>query len=353
MAQYAVFIGRFQPVHSGHVSVVTRALASHERVIICVGSANRGSRTDNPYTFDQRVRLWQHELTSEELKRVHFVKIDDALYKDNEWVAQVRHRVSRVIQATFKPGFTDRFPAVALVGHEKDHTSYYLRFFPEWESDLIPKGYDSLASTTIRNFFYEKLLRSSEQQLAPDMFYGVEEIRGLSATSPIWHPEYLRVLKDLAGEWDFDRNYDPKRFHVNVLTVDAAVVQNGHLLVVRRKNRPGQGLFALPGGHIDPNETLRQAALRELREETSIDLSDRVLKANIQDQQIFDHPDRSRRARVITTAFLIKLPDEEKLVKVKGGDDAAEAFWMPLSEVRYEDFFEDHAAIVEKITAGL
>lgn len=347
MAQYAVFIGRFQPVHIGHVGVVKRALDSHERVIICVGSANRGSRTDNPFTFNQRVRLWEHELTDEELERVQFVKIDDALYKDNEWVAQVRHRVSRAIQATHG---LDYSPTVALVGHEKDHTSYYLRFFPEWESDLMPKGYDSLASTTIRNFFYEKLRMYA---VSPDMFYGVEELRGLSTTSPIWSAEYLSVLRDLAGEWDFDRNYDPKRFHVNVLTVDAVVVQNGHLLVVRRKNRPGQGLLALPGGHIDPNETLKQAALRELREETSIDLSDRVLKANIQDQQIFDHPDRSRRARVITTAFLIKLPDEEKLVKVKGGDDAAEAFWMPLSEVRYEDFFEDHAAVIEFMTATL
>ena len=111
--------------------------------------------------------------------------------------------------------------------------------------------------------------------------------------------------------------------------------------------------MALPGGHLDTGETLQDAMLRELREETQIDLSDRVLRANIRSNMVFDDPNRSSRARVITQAYLIKLPDEDSLVKVKGGDDAARAFWTPLSEVRYEDWFDDHAAVIHRMTAGL
>lgn len=358
MAEVAIFIGRFQPVHKGHLEVALRALSRHEELIIAIGSANRSRRTKNPFTFSERTEMWDEALDASgvDLDRVHYIPLDDMTYSDNEWVAQVRHRVSECIRNKVPLyGDDDEMPVISLTGHIKDSSSYYLRYFPEWESDLIEAPFDNHEATRIREFFYKAFLEQAAPDAVPGSgkFYNALALAGLPDSTPIWDEEYQDTLRQLSAEWDFDRGYDPSKFPINVVTVDAVVVQNGHVLTVRRKSRPGKGLMALPGGHINPSERLEAAALRELREETKIDFSDRVLRANIKKNEVFDDPGRSTRARVITQAYLIKLPDEEKLAKVKGGDDAAAAFWTPLSEVRAEDWFEDHAFIIQKLTAGL
>lgn len=351
MADVALFIGRFQPVHTGHLSVALRALDRHDHLIIAIGSSNRSRRHQNPFTFEERREMWERSLGPQVLRRVSFIPLDDNLYSDNEWIAQVRHRVNELCRLKF--GSEKK---IALTGHMKDDTSYYLRFFPEWESDLHDEQYHVLSSTEIREFFYTELLkRKGNGVLSLDQYTGTTAIRGLPRCSTIWDSKPLQnALYTLAKEWDFDRGYDPTKFPVIVQTVDAVVVQNGHVLTVRRKNHPGKGMMALPGGHPEAlTERLEDAMLRELREETGIDFSDRVLRANIKAHETFDEPNRSSRGRVITTAYLIKLPDEPKLAKVKGADDAEQAFWTPLSEVRADDWFEDHAFIIKKMTAGL
>ena len=353
MANVAIFIGRFQPVHAGHVHVAKRALERHSKLIIALGSANRTGRPKNPYSNFQRMTMWNMALQQEGVnvdRDVRFIQLDDMPYSDNEWVSQVRHRVNEAIVNW--PVLKEN-ASIALTGHMKDESSYYLRFFPEWEDDLIPQGYDKYASTHFREFFYKIFTETPDRQLTPDMFYGSEGTRGLPVSNPIFEPEFMDCLRRCAAEWDWNRNYDPKNYDVNVITVDAVIIQNGHVLTVTRKHNPGKGLKALPGGHLNPGEKLVDAMLRETAEETKIDLSKRALRANILRNEVFDDPSRSDRARVITQAYLIKLPDEDKLIKVKGADDAARAFWTPLSEVRAEEWFEDHAFIVEKMVAGL
>lgn len=347
MKNYTVFIGRFQPPHAGHLAVVKRALQDNNtKVIIAIGSTNRPRQVDNPFTFHERRELWL-SILGELRDRVLFIALEDKDYLDNAWVFQVKHRVATAIWAD---GWSSRAEdiQVTLTGHAKDQSSYYLKYFPEWNQDILKEGYDSYASTNIRNEFYEHYKKTSTLA-TQDMLYG--KFQG--APDLIWEPRFQEALREQAFEYDFDRNYDPSRYHINVLTVDAVVVCNGHVLCVVRKNRPGKGLWALPGGHINENEYLEDAMLRELREETQIDLSDRVLRSNIKLNRYFDKPTRSRRARVITQAFLIHLTNEEKLPTIKGGDDASRAFWMPIDEVEYKDFFEDHAGVIEQMTAGL
>jgi len=117
--------------------------------------------------------------------------------------------------------------------------------------------------------------------------------------------------------------------------------------MVKRKANPGQGLYALPGGFINPKETVAKAAIRELKEETRIKLPDPVLEGHMKESHVFDAPSRSERGRTITHAFLIELPGGP-LAKVKGGDDAASALWMPLEdfEKKRDQMYEDHADII-------
>jgi 8-oxo-dGTP diphosphatase len=54
------------------------------------------------------------------------------------------------------------------------------------------------------------------------------------------------------------------------LAVSAAIIRDGKVLVVRRARKPALGIYTLPGGGVETGETLVQAVMREVREETSL-----------------------------------------------------------------------------------
>ena len=136
-----------------------------------------------------------------------------------------------------------------------------------------------------------------------------------------------------------------------MMRTDSIVLQSGHILLIKRGNDRGIGLWALPGGFLDVNETLENGAIRELREETRLKVPVPVLKGSIKKRITFDKPSRSNLGRIITTAFLFQLDDSQELPRVKGGDDAAHAAWVPLSEFygMAEEMFSDHYHIIKKM----
>ena len=127
------------------------------------------------------------------------------------------------------------------------------------------------------------------------------------------------------------------------VTVDAVVRCAGHVLLVRRGQAPGKGLYAVPGGFIEQRETAYQSAVRELREETTLGLLEMSLRQQLKAVAVFDHPDRSQRGRTITHAHYFDL-GERPLPEVRAGDDAAAAEWVPVGDLlELEDqFLDDH-----------
>ena len=106
------------------------------------------------------------------------------------------------------------------------------------------------------------------------------------------------------------------------------------VLLVKRGGEPYKGEWALPGGFLRGDETAREGALRELREETALEAS------AIGELGVFSKPDRDPRERVITIAFYALV----KPSKVQGGDDADEAAWFPIDDLPKLAF--DHADII-------
>ena len=162
------------------------------------------------------------------------------------------------------------------------------------------------------------------------------------------------VFASLRQEYEFIRRYKDAwkaaPYAPTFVTVDAVVVQSGHVLMVERKARPGKGLLALPGGFVNPDEKLVDACLRELREETRLKVPLPVLKGSIKSLQVFDDPFRSERGRTITHACYLELQPNKELPKVKGGDDAKHAMWVPLADLNPAHIYEDHYFIIKEMT---
>lgn len=340
-----VFIGRFQPFHNGHKAVIDRALELAHKVVVVVGSSFSSRNTRNPFTFEDRKQMISSVFPKEtlimsnqdgsqvaDMRRLFIVPVSDYPYDDLKWI----NAVQKVVDETV-PEAKD----VGLIGHSKDHTSYYLDIFPRWKNHVEVSNVEGINATDIRIPF----LRSHETRWAGDS--------RLPEPVNAWLLNNFVAFDNLRVEYQMVQKYKEAwkvaPFPPTFMTVDAVVVQSGHILLVKRGDMPGKGLWALPGGFLNQEETMLDGAIRELKEETKIKVPVPVLKGSIKASKTFDAPNRSTRGRTITQAFYIDLGFGE-LPRVKGSDDAEKAFWVPIGKLKQELFFEDHAHIISHFT---
>ena len=322
MFDYTVFIGRFQPFHQGHLSVVNFALERSKEVIILVGSSYKARSVRNPFTFEERSSHIQAQVAN---TNVHILPLRDHLYNEEKWLEEAQRQVYSI---------ADPEASIALVGFSKDATSYYLKSFPQWESINFKAKHPSINSTQIREEFFAN-------------GFTFEKVSSGFLGSFFDTSVYKRLKGEQLFIEKYNKQWENSPYPPTFVTVDAVVVQSGHILMVRRGAHPGKGQLALPGGFIHHEETLLDSCIRELREETRIKVPAPVLKGSIKEQRTFDDPHRSSRGRTVTTAFYIELEPSHDLPKVKGGDDAARAFWVPLGQLDPTNIFEDHFHIIE------
>ncbi|WP_030568289.1 NUDIX hydrolase [Streptomyces aureocirculatus] len=138
---------------------------------------------------------------------------------------------------------------------------------------------------------------------------------------------------------------DSTEVEASWVTVDLAIftVRGDQLMVllIERGLEPFDGWPALPGGYVQKSETLREGALRELREEAGIDGS----RLHLEQLGAYGDPLRDPRGRVVTIAYLALGPD---LPTPVGGTDARRAYWASLSQLVSEakELAFDHPVIL-------
>jgi len=124
-------------------------------------------------------------------------------------------------------------------------------------------------------------------------------------------------------------------------------------LMIERRWPPFQARLALPGGHVDPGETSRHAAVRELAEETGVQL-DQAHASPLLPLGVFDAPDRDPRGRYISAAYTATVPDA---LDVAPADDAVAALWVPMRLLRsylaHGELAFDHTVIVMRAISAV
>lgn len=119
------------------------------------------------------------------------------------------------------------------------------------------------------------------------------------------------------------------------VTVDGVLFTDNSVLLVKRKNPPFQGMWALPGGFVEYGETTERAVIREVREETGLITSISSLLG------VYSDPSRDPRGHTISVVYLIKRENGD----LSGGDDAEDAVFHPLN--RLPDLSFDHKKIIQ------
>ena len=122
------------------------------------------------------------------------------------------------------------------------------------------------------------------------------------------------------------------------VSADVVVVSEDELfvLLIQRKKDPFAGSWALPGGFMDMDESAELAAVRELKEETELEVD------SVQQIGAYSSVDRDPRARVVTIAFFARASTTDHIA---AADDAADAKWFPFDQLPELAF--DHATIID------
>ena len=336
---YCVFVGRFQPYHSAHKQIVDNALKISDEVCIIIGSYRQTPTVKNPWSYTMREQMIRACHTHEENTRIKIAPMRDYLYNDNTWITSMYDIIAKM---------TNQSKSVKIIGHKKDESTEYLEFFPTWE--YIPQpNFGGINATDIRNdLFTHGMIRDTSDKLPQDVATLIHRWKAGN-----------ELFTNLVAEFEFVKKYrkswEVAPYPPTFVTSDAVCVKSGHVLVIKRGMNPGKGLFALPGGFVNQNETVRDASIRELREETGKWMSVHELDEKIASEHVFDHPKRDPRGRCVTHAFLFKLHDKGPLPLVEADDDASEALWMPFSDViaNEEQFYADHCSIINYFVSKL
>ena len=128
----------------------------------------------------------------------------------------------------------------------------------------------------------------------------------------------------------------------NILIAVDAIVFAGkgdgmQILLIRRKNDPYKGMWAIPGGFVEDDEELEAAAIRELEEETGLKVG------SMEQLYTFGRVGRDPRGRTVTVTYYTVVPDADS--SVKGADDAEHAEWVLVKDITELSF--DHMEMLE------
>ncbi len=126
--------------------------------------------------------------------------------------------------------------------------------------------------------------------------------------------------------------------------VGGILLKDGKILLIKRKNEPGKGLWSVPGGLVEPGETLEKAIRREIREETGLDVE------VVRPIHVAEVVERDEDGRIRYHYVLVDFLCREAGGRIRPGDDAKEVRWIPLDRAGDLPLTRTTKELIEELT---
>lgn len=131
-----------------------------------------------------------------------------------------------------------------------------------------------------------------------------------------------------------------QRYRNPTPTVDTIIQRDSRILLVKRKNDPFKGYLVLPGGFVSEGERVEDAAKREVKEETSLNIELLDILG------VYSDPTRDPRGHMMSTVFIAKISSHNDKVDAVAQDDAAAIEWISLEVIDTRNVGFDHKRII-------
>lgn len=342
-----VYRGRFQGLHNAHINSILFGLTLAEKVVVVVGSANE-PRTfyRNPFYENERIEMIRGALEEHfRHEDVHFVTVEDHP-DDLVWADNVREQVNATVGCLFDSYPRSGLP-IAQIGFKKDANCVRdVDLFPEWEYIDTPQ-FEPLDATQVRDVLFSKKPLGFLKGVCPAMT--IEYLKGFRVSE-----DFANLMAEKKFCEDYKKQFDSLDYAPTFVTGDNIAFQDGKVLLAKRKNHPGKGLWGWPAGFfnaadrvtksgevVKADKSVFDCAVRELFEETSANVTKEQLESALITEGIFDAEGRDPRGRFVTHTFVYDF-DGQDAIETEAGDDAEEVKLFPVEEVNRRMMYADH-----------
>ena len=370
-----VYIGRFQPFHKGHKAIVdltVKMMKPGDTFTIIIGSADQQETERNPLSASQRKEMLSTEL---EGYPVTILTINDSPYNYDLWIERLCAKMLGFKSATHddflekQEDFIKGFSNICIVGMENveeyiDRITKYYTYAPTEHFNLGINSHifsELDTQTSVHGSSIRAFIRANDGR-CPRRFYS--DIKDFVSEKVLAYLKTVNFPLIVYNAYTKGINYAEStgcKYNSCFMTVDNIVFDKflDQVLLIKRKDN---GKLAIPGGFAEPYMNMKDNALRELEEETSITakmLKDAFVKIDELEPTLIDAPYRdprsSHKCNFVSAVYVwqSKVDALKNFIPyIKAGDDAVDTVW--LSKEECEDlpawrFHADHKKIICKL----
>jgi bifunctional NMN adenylyltransferase/nudix hydrolase len=313
---FCVFIGRFQPFHKGHQHTVKIALQQSKKLIVVLGSYRLAPAPRVPWDACDRKKMILAAFEKAQHQRFLFVFVRDRLHCEDLWKQNILGEISK---------HTSTQQKIALIGHCKDSSSFYLKMFPNWDF-IETNNYKNIHATDFReNFFLQK----NSLSLYKDIPDGTAK----------WLRKYQKTKSFQNIKDQF--LWISKKRDQDVVICSAFVFCGRYILLVKRQTPLCQNLWSLPEIVSLGQESLLKLSLQAVQKETCFQWMEK-LESCYCAEAYFECAENSSLGRQRKYVFCYKWADP-LLPEVFPGQEIKNVEWILLDDLylREHEMYSD------------
>ncbi len=320
-----MYVGRFEPFHIAHLDNISKGLKFADNLLLIIGSCYRKSDFKNPFSYAERLDMLKGSLeliNPDANKKIYSVPSLECIYNDDVWQQHIEDNVNKFITLELKQDAKD--VKIALIGHHKDESSYYLKMFPSWHFEHLSAVYEQdkvISATTVRNALWDENLQKIEGIVSP---YVQQKLSDFAKTE-----RYKKLQAD----------YKQSKLQQGSKAVVSFSLFDGDKVLLQEVENE---YLSFPQIEIDEKSWLLNAALQSLSQKLSI--SDELLNIirNNAKLNVFDYPKRRLELREVNINYSFDFQQFNLSINVDDFiKECANLRWLNIVDINREKLNND------------